>query len=143
MSDFTEFALHNWFLFAAAFAILGMLVGSEILRRVRGISTVNATEALRLINDQEAWVVDIRDAGEYKSGHIPQSRHIPAAALKERLGELTKAGGKPIIVYCRSGGIAQSSCALLKKNGIPNVHSLNGGLSAWQDAHLPIGRKKS
>jgi len=143
MSDFTEFALQNWLLFAAAFAILGMLLGSEILRRMRGITAVNPTEALRLINDQEAWVVDIRDAGDYKSGHIPQARHIPSATLKDRLGELTKAGDKPVIIYCRSDGAAQSACAVLKKNGMANVHSLSGGLSAWRDASLPISRKKA
>lgn len=143
MSDFTEFALQNWLLFAAAFAILGMLIGTEALRRMRGIITVNAVEALRLINDQEAWIVDIRDSGEYKSGHIPQARNIPSATLKDRLGELTKAGDKPVLVYCRSGAAAQSACALLKKNGVVNVRSLSGGLNAWQDASLPINRKKA
>ncbi|HPF58049.1 MAG TPA: rhodanese-like domain-containing protein [Candidatus Competibacteraceae bacterium] len=143
MSDFTEFALQNWLLFAAAFAILGMLLGSEILRRMRGITAVNATEALRLINDKEAWIVDIRDAAEYKSGHIPQARHIPSATLKGRVDELIKAGDKPVIVYCRSGAAAQSACALLKKNGMVNVYSLSGGLSAWQEASLPISRKKA
>lgn len=143
MNDFAEFASQNWLLFLALFAILGMLVGGEILRRVRGVNTLNAAEALRLINDQDAWVVDIRDVGEYKEGHIPQAHHIPFSALRERWGELTKAGAKPIIVYCRNGTTSQSACALLKKNGIANVHSLNGGLPAWQDAHLPISRKKS
>lgn len=143
MSDFAEFAQHNWLLFLALFAILGMLVGSEILRKMRGVSTLNATEALRLINDRDAWVVDIRDGGEYKEGHIPQARHIPFAVLKERLGELTKAGDKPIIVYCRTGATSQSACALLKKNGITAAYSLNGGLLAWADAHLPVSRKKS
>lgn len=142
MNDFAEFAQHNWLLFLALFAILGMLVGSEILRRVRGISTLNAAEALRLINDQDAWVVDIRDGGEYKEGHIPQARHIPFAALRERLSELSKVGDKPLIVYCRSGAVSQSACALLKKNGVANVYSLNGGLPAWLDAHLPVSRKK-
>ncbi|MCB1777926.1 MAG: rhodanese-like domain-containing protein [Candidatus Competibacteraceae bacterium] len=143
MSDFTEFALQNWLLFAAAFAILGMLIGTEVLRRMRGIVTVNAVEALRLINDEEAWIVDIRDSGEYKSGHIPQARNMPFATLKDRFGELAKAGGKPILIYCRSGATAQSACALLKKNGIANVRNLSGGLNAWQDANLPINRKKA
>jgi rhodanese-related sulfurtransferase len=120
MNDFAEFAQHNWLLFLALFAILGMLVGSEILRRVRGISTLNAAEALRLINDQDAWVVDIRDGGEFKQGHVPQA-----------------------IVYCRNGATSQSACALLKKNGIAKAYSLNGGLAAWADAHLPVSRKKS
>jgi rhodanese-related sulfurtransferase len=143
MSDFAEFAQQNVLLFLALLAIVGMLVGSEVLRRMRGISTVNAAEALRLINDQEAWVVDTRDAGEYKTGHIPQARHLPLATLKEHLGELTKAGDKPIIIYCRTGSTSQSACALLKKNNIANVYSLSGGLSAWIDANLPVSRKKA
>ena len=142
MSDFAEFAQHNWLLFLALFAILGMLVGSEILRKMRGVSTLNATEALRLINDRDAWVVDIREGGEYKEGHIPQARHIPLASLQERLGELGKAGDKPIIVYCRTGSASQSACAQLKKSGIADVYSLSGGLAAWLDANLPVSRKK-
>jgi len=142
MSDFTEFALQNWLLFLALFAIVGMLVGGEILRRLRGVSILDAAGALRLINDQDAAIVDIRDAAEYKEGHIPQARHIPFGALQERLGEL-KVKDQPIIVYCRTGSTSQSACALLKKNGFANVHSLNGGLPSWIDAHLPISRKKS
>lgn len=143
MSDFAEFALHNWLLFLALFAILGMLIGSEILRKMRGVSTLDAAGALRLINDQDAVVVDIRDAGDYKEGHIPQARHFPFSALPERLGELAKVKDQPIIVYCRTGATSQSACVLLKKNGFANAHSLKGGLSSWLDAHLPISRKKS
>jgi rhodanese-related sulfurtransferase len=129
-------------LFLALFAILGLLIGGEILRRMRGVSTLDAAGALRLINDQDAAIVDIRDAGEYKEGHIPQARHIPFGALRERLGELAKAKDKPILVYCRNGATSQSACVLLKKSGYANVHSLKGGLSSWLDAHLPISRKK-
>ncbi|MBZ4194477.1 MAG: rhodanese-like domain-containing protein [Candidatus Contendobacter sp.] len=143
MSDFAEFAVHNWVLFLALFAILGMLAGNEILHKLRGIHTLNPTEALRLINDQDAWIVDVREGGDYKDGHIPQARHIPFAALKDRVAELSKAGDKPIVVYCRTGTTSQSACVLLKKNGITNVHSLSGGLPAWQDAHLPVSRKKA
>jgi len=143
MSDFTEFAQQNWLLFLALFAIVGMLVGGEILRRLRGVSILDAAGALRLINDQDAAIVDIRDAGDYKEGHIPQARHIPFSALQERLGELAKVKDQPIIVYCRNGVTSQSACTLLKKNGFAEVHSLKGGLPSWLDAHLPVSRKKS
>ncbi len=143
MSDFPEFAQQNLLLFVAMFAIIGMLIGSEVLRYMRGVRTVSAAEALRLINDQDAWIVDIRDAGEYKAGHIPQARHLPFATLKERLNELTKAEDKPIIIYCRTGATSQSACALLKKNNIANTCSLSGGLSGWIDASLPVSRKKA
>lgn len=142
MSDFIEFSQQNWLLYLALLAISGLLVGNEVLRKIRGVRALSAAEALRLINDRDAWVVDIREGGEFKEGHIPQARHIPLASLRERLGELGKAGDKPIIVYCRTGSASQSACAQLKKSGIADVYSLNGGLAAWQDANLPVSRKK-
>lgn len=141
MSDFAEFSQQNWMLFLAFFAIVGLLAGNEILRKIRGVATLNAAQALRLINDQDAWIVDIRESGDYKDSHIPQARHIPSAALKDRIGELNKAGDKPIIVYCRSGTTSQAACAQLKKQGIANVYSLNGGLPAWLEANLPVSKK--
>lgn len=141
MSDFVEFFQINWLLFLALFMIVGILVGSEVLRSLRGVKLLDASQALRLMNDEEAWIVDIRDSNEYKESHIPQARHIPFSALRERLNEVLKAGTKPIIVYCRSGTTSQSACALLKKNGIANVYSLRGGLLAWLDAHLPTTHK--
>lgn len=143
MSDFAEFAVHNWLLFIALFAIAGLLVGGEILRKARGVSVLDAAGALRLLNDQDAVIVDIRDLSDYKESHIPQARHIPFSALQERLGELEKVKDKPIIFYCRSGATSQSACALLKKNSFANVHSLSGGLPTWLEARLPTSRKKS
>jgi rhodanese-related sulfurtransferase len=142
MNDFVEFAGQNWLLFLALFAVIGMLLGGEILRKIRGVKTLNAAEALRLLNDQDAWIVDVRESADYKESHIPQAHHIPLAALTGRLGELSKAGDRPIIVYCRSGNTSESASALLRKNGITNVYSLSGGLTAWLDAHLPVTRKK-
>lgn len=141
MSDFAEFATENWLLFLAMFVILGLLVGGEVLRKARGISTLDAISALRLINDQEAVIVDVRETGDYRESHIPQARHIPLSALRDRLGELTNKD-KPILLYCRSGNVSQSACALLKKHGLTNAHSLKGGLLAWQDAQLPVSRNK-
>ena len=143
MNDFVEFSTQNWLLFLALFAITGMLIGGEVLRKMRGVSSLSTAEALRLINDQEALILDVRDGGEYKEGHIPQARHIPLGALRDRLGELTKAKDKPIVVYCRNGATSQAACAQIKKSGIVDVYSLSGGLSAWQEANLPVSRKKS
>ena len=143
MHDFTEFAVHNALLFVALLVILGLLVGSEVLRRMRGVQTIDPNGALRLINDRDATLVDVREIAHYRDGHIPQARHIPATALAERLGELTKFKDKPVIVYCQSGVTSQSACALLKKNGFAEAHNLSGGIAAWLDAKLPISRKKS
>lgn len=141
MEQFIPFAVRNWYLFAALLIILGLLIGAELLPRLRGIINVNPLQALQLINHQDALVLDIREANEYKEGHIPEARHLPLSKLKERLSELQKFKSRPIIVYCRAGARSSSACALLKKNGFATVHNLSGGLPAWQNANLPVTRK--
>lgn len=142
MDEFVQFAVKKWYLFAALAAILGVLIGTEVLRRVRGISNVNPTETLQLLNHEDAVMLDIRDMGEYKEGHIAEARHAPLTTLKTRLGELEKLKSRPIVVYCRTGGRSPGACALLKKNGFEKVYNLSGGLTAWQNANLPLKRKK-
>lgn len=138
MDQFIEFAIKNWLLFAALAAILALLIGGEILRKVRGVSTLNPTQALQLINNQDAVVLDIRDSGDYRAGHIPQARHIPLNNLKDRLSELEKFKDRPTIVYCQSGSRSSTACALLKKNQFMKVYHLGGGIMAWRNANLPV-----
>jgi rhodanese-related sulfurtransferase len=134
MSDLIEFLQMNWLLFLALFVVLSTLIGSELLRIIRGVKMLNALGVLRILNDQGAWIVDVRADSEYREGHIPQAHHIPLASLK--------ADGKPIVVYCHSGKLSQAAYCLLKKNRISNVYALSGGLQAWLDAQLPISRKR-
>ena len=141
MQEFIQFAIKQWYLFLALFGILGLLIGNEVMRKLRGVNNVNPTQALGLINNEDAVVLDVQDNGEYKQGHISEARHIPASSLKDHLGELQKLRSRPIIVYCRSGNRSSGACADLKKNGFEKVYNLSGGLSAWQGANLPIKKK--
>ena len=141
MAEFFEFAKINWYLFVALIAILGWLIGNEVLRKLRGVTGVTPMQALQLINQQDGVVLDVRDGAGYKSGHIPQALHIPAGDVQKRLQELQKHQGKPIIVCCDSGPTAEGVCTTLKKQGFAMVHPLSGGLSAWQNANLPLTKK--
>lgn len=141
MGEFIEFAAETWYLFLAAFIILGWLIGTEVLHRMRGIGTVTPAQALQLINHEDAVVLDVRDSGDYKGGHILSARHIPMNTLSNRLNELNKFRDKPIIVYNRPGANAGSACNVLKKNGLNKIYYLSGGLPAWQNANLPISKK--
>ena len=141
MEQYIDFALRHWYLFLALFVILGLLIGNEVLRKIRGIVALTPNQALQLINHQDAVLIDIRDGGEYKSGHLPDARHIPFAELKKRLKELNKFKEKPLILYCRTDTRAGSAAAQLKKEGFTKLHTLKGGLTAWQNANLPISKK--
>jgi rhodanese-related sulfurtransferase len=99
-------------------------------------------QATLMINREDAVVVDVREAAEYGGGHIPNSRHIPAFAVRQapaRAGEVQGAGDhrqlrqrQPLVL-----GL-QRDCA---SAGFAKVFNLSGGISAWDQAGLPITKK--
>lgn len=115
-----------------------MLFWSFFGNRIRGIKDVDHIAATQLINRQNALVLDVREQGEYDSGHILNSKLIPLGGLRERIGELEKYRGSPIVVVCRSGMRSASACALLGKQGFAQTYNLEGGVMAWQKASLPL-----
>ena len=115
-----------------------MLLWPVISRLMRPGQEVGPIEAVQLINRRDAVVLDVRDAAEYKSGHITNARNVPEAELDARAKELDKVKAKPIIVSCGRGNRSAAIAAKLRKLGFAEVVSLRGGLAAWQQAHMPL-----
>ncbi|MDO8292385.1 MAG: rhodanese-like domain-containing protein [Gallionella sp.] len=115
-----------------------MLFWSMFGNRIRGIKEVDCTAALQLINHKNALVLDVREDGEYKLGHILNSTHIPVGKLNERIGELEKYKEQPIVVVCRTANRSGTACAALGKRGFTQAYLLAGGVTAWQKANLPL-----
>lgn len=118
-----------------------MLFWPMVNRRISGIKEVGAMEATQLINHHDALILDVREDQEYAGGHVPHSKHIPLRQLSGRIQELEKFRDKPIIAVCRSGARSGHGCSVLRKNGFEQVYNLNGGMSAWQQANMPVVRK--
>ena len=64
------------------------------------VSTWTAEEVRAFLRRRSAEsynLIDVRQPGEYESGHLPGARLIPMAELANRLGELDRS--KPTITY--------------------------------------------
>ena len=140
--EFIDFALRHWVLFALALIIIGLLIGTEVYQRLLGIKALNPVQVTQLINHNDALLLDIRDSAAYRNGHIPEAKHIPASELKQRAKELIKFKEKPVVVYCSNGMQSNSAGKTLQKEGFNQVSMLRGGLATWQDANLPLNKKK-
>lgn len=138
MDQLVTFVANHWLLVTALIIILFLLVNSYIGASLRGYQTTNPSEAVKLINHDNAVVIDVREDLEYQKGHIINSVHVPMSYFKDRLKELEKYKAKPVIVGCRSGQRSAQACAMLKKEGFENVYNLSGGVMAWQNANLPL-----
>jgi len=133
------FVQNNFALILVALISGGMLLWPLLSRRAAG--EVGTLAAVQLINHQDALVLDVREDIEYDAGHIANARHIPVGKLEGRLQELEKFKSKPIVVVCRSGMRSNRACSVLRKHGFADVHNLEGGINAWQQASLPVAKK--
>ncbi len=133
-----QFITDNFFPISLAIMSGAMLVWSVLGSRIRGINDVNITEALQLINHKDAAVLDVREPSECEAGHLLNAHLIPLGKLKERVGEIEQYKDKPLIVVCRSGNRSGAACVTLSKSGFNQVYNLSGGVTAWQQAKLPL-----
>jgi rhodanese-related sulfurtransferase len=121
---------------------IGLAVGSGLMllwpMLRRGAKSVSPSEAVLLINRNQAIVLDVRDDAEFSAGHLQDARHIPLAKLDERLAELQKFREKPVIVHCQSGVRSSKAAATLRKHEFTQVYELDGGVNAWTQAKLPL-----
>lgn len=80
-------------------------------------------------------ILDVRQPGEWRSGHVPGARHIPGGELIDRWREVPK--DRPVAVYCGSGYRSSVAASLLKAHGYSEVYNTLGGFAAWKNLGLP------
>jgi NADPH-dependent 2,4-dienoyl-CoA reductase/sulfur reductase-like enzyme/rhodanese-related sulfurtransferase len=74
-------------------------------------------------------LLDVRDADEFASGHIPRAQNIPLAELRLRLSDLPK--DTQIHVYCGMGQRAYYATRLLRQHGF-EAFNLPGGYRTYR-----------
>jgi len=93
----------------------------------------------RLDNGDELIVVDMRQAWEYQSGHIPGAKNIFLQEIPARIDELPK--DTDIVFQCWSGLTSLDASGFLIQNGwdASRVFSLQGGIGRWTSTFGPQG----
>jgi rhodanese-related sulfurtransferase len=141
MQPILEFLANHWILTSLLVLVLALMVANEVWTATRGEKRLSPADAVRLINDQNAVVLDVRGPADFKKGHILNAINIPAARLDERLNEIARFRERPLLCYCALGTVAPQACAKLRGLGFATVYVLKGGLNAWQGASLPVTTK--
>jgi len=136
-----EFSTENTLLVVAFIALLFALFFNEFRQASQKFTGLTPAGAIQLINNEEVTLLDVRESAETVNGKITKAVQIPVSSINQRIGELDKFKDKNIIVYCKNGSRAGIACRALSKAGFDKVFNLNGGITAWQEAHLPVSRK--
>jgi len=110
------------------------------------IKTITPEEALKKNNNNECYLIDIRDANELeKEGRIENSIHMSRGLLefsihpesvlvkKEKLDL-----NKEIVLFCAAGGRSALAAKTLKDMGFEKVSHVDGGFGLMQNSGFKV-----
>lgn len=123
--------------------LLAALIYTEVTRRLRPFKEVAPAELTRLINAEDAAVVDVSPLNDYEKGHIPNAVHVAMSQFDPAAKPLVRLKDRPVCVYCKTGQQSEQAAKKLTQGGFDRVYWLAGGLQSWISDQLPlaIGRK--
>jgi molybdopterin/thiamine biosynthesis adenylyltransferase/rhodanese-related sulfurtransferase len=108
--------------------------GAEVLRQIKSRITEVDPSAVRDQLGNGAVVIDVREADEWSTGHIPGARHVPKSFLESRIEGAAPDRGQHVILYCQGGNrSAFAARTLIEDLGYENVESMTGGITLWKD----------
>jgi rhodanese-related sulfurtransferase len=108
----------------------GMSAWREAGAAVRSIPLVPAGQPPD-ISTGDVEILDVRQVGEFRSGHLPGARHVELGALADRVAQLP---ARPTVVMCGHGERAMGAASLLARSGRSQVTVLAGGPQDWSSA---------
>jgi len=100
------------------------------------MKSINPQEAKRLIDEEGARLIDVREPEEYAREHITGARLMPLSVFT--LLPPAPDRERSAIFYCQSGMRTQGNLAVLKNHGFATTYYIEGGFMGWKRAGLPI-----
>jgi rhodanese-related sulfurtransferase len=90
-------------------------------------------------------LVDVRTAGEYRAGHIPEATLIPGEELspetiEDHLGRPGPGRNETLYITCHAGPRAARAAETLRQSGLTNIALVEGGTQRWEQVGLPLQR---
>ncbi len=118
--------------------------GTEVLRQIKSrIEEIDPADVRDQL-DNGAVVIDVREAEEWSTGHIPGARHVPKSFLESRIEGTAPDHDQPVILYCQSGNrSAWAARTLIDDLGYSNVESMTGGITLWKDRGYPVEQPRT
>ncbi len=86
----------------------------------------------------DVYLLDVREQWEYDEAHLPGVNLLPMGAVPTNLDKIPM--DKEVIVTCRSGNRSSQITDYLRQNGFSNVHNMQGGILAWEQAGYEVVR---
>lgn len=97
---------------------------------------ISVAELQTMLQRGGVKLIDVRTDAEVARGKIPGCDVLPLHLLPLRMNELDKKAAT--VFYCQMGGRSAQAAAFAAGNGFADVYNLQGGITAWAHAGMPI-----
>ena len=93
---------------------------------------ISADEAKEMMDTQSDYLIlDVREADEYQSGHIPGAVLFPVGSIDASSAEqIIPSKDTLLLIYCRSGNRSKTAASALAELGYTQVYEF-GGINDW------------
>lgn len=143
MEKLPEFIANHWVLSLIFVILLLMIVGGTLRQRLHGIKKLSNNELVRLMSDQKIVLIDTRSEADFEKGHISGAVNVPFTRLGKTIDQVLKKQkhkDEPIVIVDEMGHQAVAAGAMMNKQGFGPLFMLAGGVSAWQNDHMPLNK---
>ena len=86
----------------------------------------------------DLMVLDVREEGAVRTGHIPGAHHLPRGQRELRVNDEIPDPTMRIVTCCEFGKISTLAAATLRDLGFMRASALDGGMKAWREGRYPV-----
>lgn len=140
MEQLSQFIINHWTMCLALVAVLIIIFINELQAQKQRGKSISPQEAVMLINNDEATIIDLRDTESFRAAHIIDAFRASNEDFEQK--RMDKYKNKPFILVCARGLQSSTLASKLRKQGFLQPLILAGGMAAWQNADLPVVKGK-
>ena len=105
---------------------------------IPAVDVAEAADRLGRGDATKPLLVDVREIDEFRDVRVEGAALVPMSTFAERHTELPK--DRPLLVMCAGGTRSAAATGYLLRSGWTDVVNVEGGITAWQRAGLPVRR---
>lgn len=143
MDRYIEFVTNHWLLFIALVVVSFLLLQELVETALRKFEMLSPLLVVSKMNSDDTVVIDVREANEFKSGHIESAISTPLGSFDKHIEKLKKHKHNPLIVVCQTGTRSTPACKKLAAAGFDKVFSMIGGMQSWEENNFPTTKSKN
>ena len=117
------------------------VVKEMVAKAKADIKVVSAADVKAAIeNKEKAIFLDVRDAGEFSAGHLPEAVNVSRGTLEFKIADAIKDLDAKIYVYCKTTGRSTLATKTLNDLGYKNAVLMDTQFEDWIKAGYPVVR---